>query len=396
MSRSIRATLVALIGGFGCAAMAQDGKSAAAPAPKPADNSATSAPTADSSKPPTLWCSTTEWNFGEIWFGDPAATDIEIRNVGGGVLKIKNVSTSCGCTVAQPSKHELASNESDRIKITYNTRKGVTVVHQEITLETDDAKTPKQKLVVSGKVRNYFDVTNSMQQSVVFGQMETQTDETITLELHNALPEKVKPVVSINPDGVPFTAKLETVEEGTSYKLLVSTKPPMKLGPVGAEITIKTGLERWPEQKFSVSGNVTPRVGIVPPQIQILRTQQHVPRRIVNISYLKEKPLRVKELRISNPIVKAQMSTREPVPQAGGRFMGRTLEMEVPPWDQFPEEGVTIEIVTDDADPQFQVLKLQVNRQPDGSRPASQPGSKAAAASKPASAPASAPAAKTP
>lgn len=363
------------------------------PADKPTSEPAKSAPLADMTQPPTLWVSTNEWNFGEIWYGDPAEAEIEIRNVGGGVLRIQNVNTSCGCTVAQPSKHELASNESDKIKLTYNTKKGVQSVNQEVTINSNDAKMPAAKVRVRGIVKNYFSCTNVGNASIIFGQTISDAADTMTMELTNNLPEKVKPELVPLPEGSRFDVKLETVEEGSRYKLIVTTKPPMPMGPNVATITLKTGLERWPEQKFPVNANVTDRVSVVPPVIQVMKTNQHVARRVANISFLKDKPLKVKEVKVSNPAVTAKLLDQRPSPQAGGRFMAIPLELSVPTWEQFPREGVTVTIETEDEDPRFKSLQLRINRAPDFSQPqtTTRPIARPAAPLKPTSQPTNAP-----
>lgn len=368
-----------------------------APTSTPTSAAPSAAPLADMTQPPTLWLSSNEWNFGEIWYGDPAEAEIEIRNVGGGILKITNVGTSCGCTVAQPSKKELASNESDKIKLKYDTKKGVQSVNQEVTISSNDAKLPSAKLRIRGIVKNYFSSTNIGTTSFVFGQTIGDAADSMTLELKNNLPEKVRPELVPLPAGARFEAKLETVEEGSLYKLIVTTKPPLPMGPNVASIVLKTGLDRWPEQKFPVNANVTDRVSIVPPVIQVMKTSQHVARRVANISYLKDKPLKVKEVRVSNPIVTVKVLDQKPSPQAGGRFMAIPLELSVPRWEEFPQEGVVVTVETEDEDPRFKTLSLNLTRAPDYSqprtttRPATRPATRPVVARPPASQPSSAP-----
>ena len=57
---------------------------------------------------PRLQLGQREWDFGQIWTGDPCKTEIELKNVGDATLKILDIKSSCGCAAAEPGKRELA------------------------------------------------------------------------------------------------------------------------------------------------------------------------------------------------------------------------------------------------------------------------------------------------
>lgn len=62
-----------------------------------------------------------EINFGKIKNGDTVYKTIKIKNTSNNVLKIRQVKTSCGCTVAKINDSLLEKNQIAEIKIKFNT-----------------------------------------------------------------------------------------------------------------------------------------------------------------------------------------------------------------------------------------------------------------------------------
>ncbi|MEP6615101.1 MAG: DUF1573 domain-containing protein [Ginsengibacter sp.] len=68
---------------------------------------------------PVVW-KNEEIDLGKIPHGKPVTVEFKFTNKGKEALIISNVSTSCGCTVADYSKKPILANESSSIKATYN------------------------------------------------------------------------------------------------------------------------------------------------------------------------------------------------------------------------------------------------------------------------------------
>ena len=69
---------------------------------------------------PDIGLETTRHDFGAIGQGEVATTEISVRNVGQGDLKIETVSTSCGCTSAQVEPTTIAPGAEGRLIIRYD------------------------------------------------------------------------------------------------------------------------------------------------------------------------------------------------------------------------------------------------------------------------------------
>jgi hypothetical protein len=59
-------------------------------------------------------------NLGEIAKGKPVSVQFEFTNKGNEPIIIENVSTSCGCTVADYPKKPIEKNGKSAISVTYN------------------------------------------------------------------------------------------------------------------------------------------------------------------------------------------------------------------------------------------------------------------------------------
>jgi hypothetical protein len=103
-------------------------------------------------KEPKAVISPMAYDFGEIIQDSVVTTYFVITNEGGDLLKITNVSASCGCTAVMPEKNELKPGESTNIKVTFNSKGRSGKQTKTITVETNDTKNSTIKLSFTGNV----------------------------------------------------------------------------------------------------------------------------------------------------------------------------------------------------------------------------------------------------
>lgn len=75
-----------------------------------------------------------------------------IYNVGGKYLRIADVETSCGCTVAKMSKTVIAPGDFARIDVELDTSIKLGKVRKQITVKSNDPKRPELPLFLVGEV----------------------------------------------------------------------------------------------------------------------------------------------------------------------------------------------------------------------------------------------------
>lgn len=338
---------------------AQDAQPTVKPAPASADR-----PQADKRSGPRLTLSKREWNFGQLWHGDPCSTEVELRNVGDAALKIIDIKSSCGCATAKPKKKELAPGETDTMTVTYQTTKNAKKVTQTITIITNDPVEPQMRFLVKGEVWHVFDAKPNAR--MVFGFVKPESKKTTSIELHNNLKEKVFPQLKpLRPDEC-FELELEEIEPGMKYKLIARTKPPLKPGTNYVTATLETGVERLPTMSITVSAVALEPVSVRPDRVWVVPSQTRPSRRTLWLNYAEDHPVKITELKSSHPKVRVQKLSAGRSPGETSEFTAHQIRVFLPPFADLPDEPVTIEIRTDDPDPKFQKFVVFVEKRRPG------------------------------
>jgi hypothetical protein len=92
-------------------------------------------------------------DFGEIVQGDAASCVFVLKNLGTADLVIDEVRTTCGCTVAEPTKTTLAPGESTEVAATYNSANQSGRQTKRIVVRSNDPKNPEFALTLGADVR---------------------------------------------------------------------------------------------------------------------------------------------------------------------------------------------------------------------------------------------------
>ncbi len=351
------------------------------PASRPARPSAQALEEAGATEgTPRLELSSTEWDFGVKWYGEPCSTEITLTNAGDAPLKILNIRSTCGCTGAMPKKRELLPGETDTMSLTYNTKRAKPKVSQTITLETNDPQQRRVAIRVQGEVKHLFEATPANR--ITFGKIERDEVATQTVELRNNREDRVFLKLKPFDEPPPFDIKLEEVEPGMFYKLSATTKPPLKLGSNSTKIVLETRLEEFPTIEIPASAYIAPRVAVTPPRLSVTSHVTKRFQRVVSVTYSGDKPVAVKEIRSSHPDLITAELTPQKAARPGSVRLFHKIRVWLPPYDEMPEEGAQLEIFTDDPSPEYQKLVVEVEKKRapprrvvrPRPRPAAQPG----------------------
>jgi hypothetical protein len=101
---------------------------------------------------PKLVLQQTSYDFGTVKQGEVATHDFVLSNSGGDLLKISNVTASCGCTAAAPEKKELAPGESTNLKVSFNSAGRQGKQNKTIRIYSNDPQNPEMVLTFTGTV----------------------------------------------------------------------------------------------------------------------------------------------------------------------------------------------------------------------------------------------------
>ena len=94
-----------------------------------------------------------DYDFGMVYRGKTAEHTFIIRNVGNLPLEIKNVRSTCGCTVPTISKRILEPQESTELKAVFDSGQFRGQVIKNIYVYSNDPENPVKKLSIQADVR---------------------------------------------------------------------------------------------------------------------------------------------------------------------------------------------------------------------------------------------------
>lgn len=91
-------------------------------------------------------------DFGNIGPGSKNFCEFKFTNTGGKLLKIKNVSKTCGCTPYTLAKKEYEPGESGTLKVRYNASKRTGSVHKTLFVYSNDEIKSKVELAIKANI----------------------------------------------------------------------------------------------------------------------------------------------------------------------------------------------------------------------------------------------------
>jgi hypothetical protein len=92
------------------------------------------------------------WDFGRVKEGAVLKHVFKLRNESNRALNIKEVTTSCGCTVSKAQKKTLLPKETTSIEVSFKTRGYSGPTQQYIYVNTDDLDNPLIRFIIKADV----------------------------------------------------------------------------------------------------------------------------------------------------------------------------------------------------------------------------------------------------
>ncbi|MBN2019859.1 MAG: DUF1573 domain-containing protein [Sedimentisphaerales bacterium] len=117
--------------------------------PTPDDNAIS---TDSNGPPPKILFEQTTVDFGQVAPGSSSSCLFKFCNKGEGVLEISNISTTCGCTVAELEKKKYASGECGEIKVKFNADRATGLRVKHLYVPSNDPLAPKVELSIKAVI----------------------------------------------------------------------------------------------------------------------------------------------------------------------------------------------------------------------------------------------------
>lgn len=307
---------------------------------------------------PHLELGAQEWNFGDVWQGEPASKEISVKNAGDAPLEIE-AKTSCGCTVATKPKSPLAPGESTSLTISYNTVGKVGPASQTVTIGTNDPTQQSMTIRVTGNVKPLYEL--DPKDGISFGQLWQDSQVTNKLTVINKYSEKVDLKLKAGQDFGQFAIDFKEIDPGMRYELTAGTKPPLKVGRFQLEVVLTTGIERIPEIKAQIYGFVQAPVTVRPAKLFLPRNSVSEMKRILRVTHAVNQQIEITGAKSTDEAIKVELApTTQPTGDNSGPREYQVIVV-LPPGDRIAEGAEPkIEIVTTAKDPDYQKLIVPV------------------------------------
>ena len=200
----------------------------------------------------------TQFDFGKVDLGETIIKKLTLKNTGNEMLSISNVSTSCGCTVAQLAKRDLSPNDTALLTITFYTKDVVgSAVRRQVFVRSNDSTQSKLTITMTARVQRLIEADPRY---IIFGVVGPGSAVTRTIGLRNTRDTTVT-LLSVSVPDSQFTARLSSqiLKPFGTVQLSVSFKP-NRAGKISGQVRISTNSPRQREIEISCVGLVKERL----------------------------------------------------------------------------------------------------------------------------------------
>ncbi len=185
------------------------------------------------------------YNWGDVHKSDdPLEARIPLKNVGDETLIVRNVRTSCSCTVAPLDKDTLEPNETTYMTVRLDIHGKMGKVEKSISISTNNPTLPVSYLKVAANIIVPVAVSPAYFR---FPELAVGQKSTSTVELTNTTDEPIIIVDAIPNSPVELDLETPLVLEPGERVLINATILPEKEGPLRLNLSVKTS---HPEQPF--------------------------------------------------------------------------------------------------------------------------------------------------
>lgn len=129
------------------------------------------------------------FDFGTVYEGATVIHIYKFKNIGQGVLKIKNIRSSCGCTAVSLTSKEIEPGGTGEIKATFNSKNFKVRITKKIYVHSNDPNEPIVTLEITGIVKVDVEVNPAM---IDFGEIYEGESAYQKLTVHPEALEKLK------------------------------------------------------------------------------------------------------------------------------------------------------------------------------------------------------------
>lgn len=327
----------------------------------PALAPAQSPPQAPAAKPagPHLKIDSLAADLGEQWVDQPLQHVFHLHNTGDAPLELTKIVTPNDVTAQLSPTGPIAAGAEADVRVSVdpkNLREGV--FEKQVTLITNDARSPQLSLSVRGKLKHYLDV---VPHAIGFGKLDGNEYRERHVTIRNRSDKPITLTLDKSKLDKRFAYELIETKPGHIYELYVDAHPPYQPGTYRGDVRLKTSLPSQPNLDIGVFAIMPERIEVLPRVISI-PTPSPTDKNdtpsvyVLNLRNNGEKPVSVVSAMCDDPNVKVVLKEV---------FNGRKyrVQAQLPENYQLPHTGANVVLTTDDAEvPALSVPIVQTAR----------------------------------
>jgi len=204
-------------------------------------------------------------DFGRAKAGDQVRYSYVFTNTGDQVLNVMEVRPGCGCTTAGDWTRKVEPGKTGSASVVFNSSNFNGPVQKIITVTSNDKQNSHVTLQLRGTVWREIEV---IPQLAYMNNVFADTAATITVRVVNNLD---RPLTLSSPqcNNKSLTAELKTIQPDKEFQVVISTVPPLPLGAIQAQVTLRTSSGTTPSVTIPVIANVQAPIAVTPARIDL-------------------------------------------------------------------------------------------------------------------------------
>ncbi len=218
---------------------------------------------------PKIMFEKTVHDFNEVGTGTQNVCQFRFENAGGGVLKITDVSTTCGCTLSTLEKKEYGPGESGVLKVRYQATSADALISKHLYVYSNDPVNPKVELTLKAKVVMRIDISPKR---LNFSLAEDAESPELTITEKEGQPFSIKKFTSA-PSGI--TADFDPNQKAVKFVLKPKVDRSRLNRGLGGYIELQLAHPECPRIQIPFSLLAPFRVN--PPTIALFNVEPGVP-----------------------------------------------------------------------------------------------------------------------
>jgi hypothetical protein len=204
------------------------------------------------------------FDFGSVERGRHVEHVFAVPNKGNAVLRIDQVKSTCGCTVAVVSERDIEPGREGRISVDLDTSSLAGRTTKVVTVYTNDPTTPVFGLALSGTVVTDLLVAPN---PLYLGRLRRGEVVRREVSIAPGVAGVVYSVTHVERTHPALKTTLERLPDTPGQRLIVELAPDMPLGRFSEKLVLHTTSPRESVITLPVFGSVEGDVVVLPPQV---------------------------------------------------------------------------------------------------------------------------------